>query len=392
MYIDSGDASCAQCHAYSAKGLKWDCFLACHGFGKHFSCRKIEAGHNLIEREVEVKDPISIGICFDHNVLTAVTILIESIRRNRTHDRHINIYLITTYLGDNLNTTLQRDVDDKFKVTIITVNDKFYTFPHRDYITRGTYLRLMLPELLQDVRKVLYLDVDTVVECDLSSLFDTAVGDRPLAAVPDYAMIVGSPHWKNFRIPYKGGQFTFKDYVEKVLNLSQREDDYFNCGVLLINLDYWRAHNIVERIIEYLIANPELYLMDQDALSHCVGGNFIRLDPRWNSFSNCSYPADAMVWLRSPQRRRWEAIRAVWRSTPRIIHYAGKDKPWVSTDDPTPHDDRWWHYAKESPAWDSLRTIFLEKEAKFNRHYAARLQVRELWRPLFSILLRRRRG
>ena len=318
--------------------------------------------HNLIEKEVEVRDPISIGICFDNNVLTAVTVLIESIKRNRTHDRHINIYLVTTYIGDELNMTLQRNVDDKFKVTIISVNNKFDTFPHRDYITNGTYLRLMLPELLQDVRKVLYLDVDTIVECELSSLFDTALEGRPLAAVPDYAMIIGSPHWENFRIPYKGEQFTFKDYVKKVLNLSQREDDYFNCGVLLIDLDYWRAHNTVERIIDYLIANPELYLMDQDALSHCVGGNFIRLDPRWNSFSNCSYP-DGRSFLEKllGVRRRWEAIRAVWRSTPRIIHYAGKDKPWVSTDDPTPHDDRWWFYAKESPAWDSLRRIFLDR-------------------------------
>lgn len=228
-----------------------------------------------------MKNPISIGICFDHNVLSAAAVLLKSIMRNRNHSRTVNVYAVTTSLEPNFKAEFERVDGENFKVEIVAAENLNDKLPERDYITRAAYLRFMLPDLLQDVNKLIYLDIDTIVECDLSSLFDIDIKGRPLAAVPDYPLIFGSRYWRDCRIPYKGEQFTFRNYISSILNLSC-EDDYFNSGVLLINLEYWRAHKLAEKLIAYLIADPELYFMDQDALSHYVGGDFVRLDPSWN--------------------------------------------------------------------------------------------------------------
>jgi lipopolysaccharide biosynthesis glycosyltransferase len=58
--------------------------------------------------------------------------------------------------------------------------------------------------------------------------------------------------------------------------------DYFNAGVLLIDLPLWRAERVSERALEYLARNPSSPICDQDALNVACDGRWTPLDPRWN--------------------------------------------------------------------------------------------------------------
>ena len=51
--------------------------------------------------------------------------------------------------------------------------------------TPGTMMRLCLPDLLPDVEKILYLDCDMVVQTDIGKLWETPLGNNPLAACLD---------------------------------------------------------------------------------------------------------------------------------------------------------------------------------------------------------------
>ena len=43
---------------------------------------------------------------------------------------------------------------------------------------------------------------------------------------------------------------------------------YFNSGVMLINLDYWRANNVKEKVIDFISRKPEVIrFADQDGLN-----------------------------------------------------------------------------------------------------------------------------
>ena len=196
----------------------------------------------------------------------------------------------------------ERMADATFTLKPIACTNVHGAFPIRDHITAGTYLRFLLPELLPDVDRIAYIDVDVVVNRPLDTLYDTPLEGLALAAVPDYPMLVGSRTWPTFFIPAAGGtRLRFPAYVERVLGLpcGPEATNYFNCGVMLFDLAHWRRHDVAGRAIRYLSENPGVYYMDQDALNVLMGGRYVRLDARWNAFANCCFPAYVNVLVRA---------------------------------------------------------------------------------------------
>ena len=102
-------------------------------------------------------------------------------------------------------------------------------------ISMATYYRCMFSAILpDDVEKVLYLDCDIVVLGDISEFWNTDLSGCGAACIEDIG----------------------KDEDERYERLHyDRSYSYFNAGVLLINLDYWRKYNIEEKCcikIKYL--------------------------------------------------------------------------------------------------------------------------------------------
>lgn len=169
-----------------------------------------------------------------------------------------------------------------------------YTAGH---ISKMTYARLLLPELLPaTVTRALYLDYDLLVLADLEPLCSSNVGECPISAVSDCLLRLfisgpaagnGLPHVRN----------------------------YFNAGVLLLNLETWRAQGITQKALEYLLGNPKSPFSDQDALNVACDGRWHRLDERWN-FQNHS---GIRIQRLTPTER------------PSIVHFVTSAKPWIAS-------------------------------------------------------------
>lgn len=133
--------------------------------------------------------------------------------------------------------------------------------------TIGTMFRILLPEILPDISRIIYLDADLFVNRDIKDLWKMDISQFCVAAVPDY------PTVNNSGTPYP---------VEK--NQVRREK-YFNAGVLYMNLDNMRRHGkIAELILTYLGENPKAFLFDQDALNAVFTDQSVLLDQSWNYF------------------------------------------------------------------------------------------------------------
>jgi len=110
-------------------------------------------------------------------------------------------------------------------------------FPDRG--SRAAYFRLLLPEMLPvDERKVLYLDADVLCRGDIGPMWDTDLGGFGVAAVRE----VNSRWSENSRWP---GAFRFRHAVR-----SLAAADYFNSGVMLINVEKWRTVNLADSVLE----------------------------------------------------------------------------------------------------------------------------------------------
>lgn len=130
------------------------------------------------------------------------------------------------------------------------------------------FYRCLLASILPtDVQRVLYIDCDTLILSDLSPLWNAPLDDHPLAAVADEPVEINPAHAQ--RLQY------------------EVSDNYFNGGVILFNLDYWRKHNLEETCRDFYQKYPErIRYNDQDLLNGLFHKSRILLPARWNVQSN----------------------------------------------------------------------------------------------------------
>jgi lipopolysaccharide biosynthesis glycosyltransferase len=177
----------------------------------------------------------------------------------------------------------------------VTAFAGFSTIRH---ISSATYARFLITNRLpKEISKVLYLDADILVLDDLGSLCETDLGAAVVGAVVDERV---TGHIKRGNTSLRGMPLPCVQ-------------DYFNAGVLLIDLAKWRAERISQRAIEYLELYPDSAFSDQDALNVACDGRWKRLDPRWNYFQ---IDLKKSISDLSDQQR------------PGIIHFQGWSKPW----------------------------------------------------------------
>ncbi|MBV0892226.1 glycosyltransferase family 8 protein [Paracoccus sp. Z118] len=180
--------------------------------------------------------------------------------------------------------------------------DHFASIPvTRAHLTRSTYLRLLIPDLMPDEDRVVYMDCDMAVTDRLDVLAGMPLGDNIIAAVAD-----PSPD------------------ARELAATGIARGDYVNAGLLVMNLPLWRREQTAVACIERLSdpARPLLY-EDQSALNIVARGRILMLDPACNVFT------DPAAWTSEtlPQRLA-------------VAHYVVNQKPWRAR----PHMGGIWRF------------------------------------------------
>jgi lipopolysaccharide biosynthesis glycosyltransferase len=168
----------------------------------------------------------------------------------------------------------------------------------QDRFSPANLVRLLLPSHFRDrYRRLIYLDADLTVHGDISVLFDLDMQGHAVAAVPAGRVLLNLPEAERTWI--------MNHFAELGMTPPYR---YFNAGVMVIDPQTWCANRIGARTIAFIKANPELcYLLDEDGLNAVLDGDVLDISPTWNT--------------------RPEAF-ARGKPLPRIMHYAGPNKPW----------------------------------------------------------------
>jgi lipopolysaccharide biosynthesis glycosyltransferase len=200
------------------------------------------------------------------------------------------------------------------------------------HISIETYYRFIIQDVLAFYSKILYLDSDLIINEDISKLYDTNIAGNALGAIHDVDFL-GNLNMKN-------GERA--KYVKSVLNMSNGFH-YFQAGVLVMNLERLRNIHSVEEWLE-LASDSKYIYNDQDILNMECEGAVQYLDYDWNVMHN---NADRVhgVFAFAPDKVYKAYLDS--RSHPKIVHYAGYDKPWKN-----PWCDfgpLYWHYAQETP-------------------------------------------
>lgn len=233
------------------------------------------------------------------------SVMITSVMENN-RDCRIVFYLMYHDLDQNHRKKLRQIVSryELCSIEFIFVDkDIFGNAPLEaeinTYVTVEIYFRLAMGELLpKDIDRILYLDVDTIVNKMLQELYHTKLGKGITAAVCDDIGI-----YMNKKV---------KKRVWK--NLGYREKDrYFNSGVMLIDLNEFRKNYSLKMFCSYIARNKDkLMFHDQDVLNRMLKNKVKYLD--YQKFNLRPF------YLPYSEKSKARLKSAV------IIHYG--EKPW----------------------------------------------------------------
>ncbi len=172
------------------------------------------------------------------------------------------------------------------------------------HITVATMDRLLLPEVLDHVVRVIYHDLDALTLADLGELFDLDLVGAPLAARPsvsyNYRAGIGNVIRSTRLLSHDAA--AARDLVRLTTQRHPWGYQSFNAGILLMDLAVMRADGFTEEFLPYV---ERFGLHDQDVLNQYAGSRYVPLDARWNAWPT--------------QERLTE---------PALIHWAGPVKPW----------------------------------------------------------------
>lgn len=197
---------------------------------------------------------------------------------------------------------------------------------NKENFTKESYYRLLIPELMEEYEKVLYLDGDMVALSDVAELYQTELGDCLLASSRDFCGMV----------EYYNPLTDLKKYRDEVLELKE-PDDYFIAGMLLLNIPELRKLYSTEYLLKFA-TQRDWRQHDQDVLNVLCQGRTKLVSASW----------DVMVpefREHLPKELRGELEESI--AAPRIIHFGGDMKPWLCMD--APFGEYFWRYAAQTP-------------------------------------------
>lgn len=208
------------------------------------------------------------------------------------------------------------------------------------------YNRIFLTEILPDnIERVLYLDSDTLIEEDISFLWNIDLDDYYMAGVDDCL---------------SGGYKRLVEITDTAV--------YCNAGVLLINVKKWREDNLLDTFIEYVTERNGYFVFNEQSILNSVFADKILVLPcKYNTTSLVyTFEYEELMKMRAPDHYSYskeEYYEA--RKKPAITHFTGcfyiNRRPWTKNSD-HPHAKAYDKYYamtpwKDEPYADEMRSF-----------------------------------
>ncbi len=236
-----------------------------------------------------------------------LAVAIYSLLKNLSENYFVEVIVLDWWISEK-NKKIIGDVckkTQKWKVEFIIMDRKKFENLPTTWLSQEIYYRLDLPEILTNDKKIIYLDVDIVVNGNIGELIETELWDDVIWAVREITTV----------------NYYTDDYNLKSKNWWL----FFNSWVLLMDLEKMRKMNFKKIFYKWMNEFiKKLTFHDQDILNIILENKRNSLHPKFN----------ALPFLRTT--KNWKIL---WyskkefdeaKNNPIVIHYASK-KPWNNT-------------------------------------------------------------
>ena len=213
-------------------------------------------------------------------------VAIQSILEHAGPGHHYRVYVLHSGLSDDMVRLLEAQQAQQLSVRCLNVNKliqlKNTSLREKSYFSKEMYYRFLIPEVFSFYHQVVYLDCDVIVERDIADILPADMGEMLLAAVRNS---------------------TTKPWISRLDEFFHlTPDDYFNSGVLVLNVSQWKLEKTPEKCFAALKEIPPqlLWYPDQDILNIVCQGRVLYLDEAWNYYWHMIYGKKEFVALCKP--------------------------------------------------------------------------------------------
>jgi lipopolysaccharide biosynthesis glycosyltransferase len=273
-----------------------------------------------------------------------IGVLLSSIIENSSKNNNYDILVLQSDISEINKIMLRSIISNKinFSLRFIDVSfimDKYSFDISNPRLTKYTFYRLTIYEILTEYGKVVYFDSDIVVNADVAELYNYNISDFFLGACKDVRMAV----WYTLK-PH------VREYNEKVLQLKEPYN-YFNAGVVLYNLEVMRQSFTTEYLLK-MSASRSWHTVDQDVLNLECAGRVVFLPYEWNITTLTSDEYEKEL----PD----EICQAYYaaRENPKAIHYVGGSLPCNKPEADMYH--YFWKYARNTPFYELILSRMID--------------------------------
>ncbi len=251
---------------------------------------------------------INLLFSLNEHYVYPLKVLIHSIVKKHPEESFC-MYLLHAGIPDDTTENLRHFIEKDGNTFVPLYSKNFFKPSDKVAITRyyaiEMYLWMFAPYLLpEDVERVLYLDPDIICVNNLVPFYNREFNGHAFVAT-------------NYKYKTK--------WVQPFNNLRLRNfesDDYFNSGVVLMNLNKLRKIETADHIVEAIRENkPFLILPDQDIFNLVFVNDIAEED--WRIY-NMNPKVFEKLKILFPQKYNYDKVD----ETVVFIHYSGKHKPW----------------------------------------------------------------
>jgi lipopolysaccharide biosynthesis glycosyltransferase len=298
---------------------------------------------------------IPIVFSADNYYILYTAVAIQSVMEHANKEDDYRFYVLHKDISDEFVHRLHEQISrfPNCQIYFIDVSSYIsgYTFFVSRHISVEAYFRLLIPYILTDYNKAIYLDGDILCFADISELYSLQLNDNLLVAVRDVGV-----SWY-----YAPDHSKYASEIYQVLLNLKKPEDYFNSGMVVLNIDLFRKIFTLKYLFEFAASN-EFQVHDQDVLNILCEGKVRLLPFAWNLMKT----SDSVYLPEYLKKQYTEA-----ENCPKILHF----KPWTygNYSPYLPFSEHFWKYAAQTPFYDLI--ISRMKEKKLLTSHSIREQI-----------------
>ncbi len=249
---------------------------------------------------------LNILVCLDSNYINPLKVMLYSLFSNNENS-NFDIYLMHSKIPqdklNSLNDYIVSNWPNNSFYPIKVSSDDFKNAPVVSYYSEEMYYRLFAHKYLpKNMERILYLDPDILVINEINDLYNVDFGNNLFAACHHNKIFI------------KG--------INKIRLLQYQIEEYYNSGVLMMNLTEQRKRIEEKEIYDFIEKNKAILILpDQDILNSLYSKDIKDVDEILYNYDTRFY-----TYYKFLSKGKVD-MDYIFDNTV-ILHFCGKKKPW----------------------------------------------------------------